>query len=390
MIEIKLKAKEERRLNAGHWWIFSNEIDGLDTSIEPGTLVRVLSHEGKQVGHGYFNPHSLIAVRLLQKGEDELSENFVFENLDNAYAYRKEIGVRKYGRMCYGEADCMPGLVVDRYGDILVVDVLTAGMEKLKPQITKALQKIFKPTGIYYKNDSAFRALEGLTNTPEIVGEVPDEVEIEENGVKYLVPLRGGQKTGFYFDQRENREFLKPYFKDKLVLDLYSYIGSFGITAALAGATQVWGCDSSAAAVECAKKNAELNGVSENVVFHRDDAERLLSALKKGELPDQPDMILLDPPAFVKSRKALPQAVGLYVKLVKMALEGMKAGNYLAFSTCSHHISRELFVDIIRQGASKAGCQAVLVELRGQAKDHPILIGMPETEYLHFALIQKR
>jgi len=388
MTDIKLKAKEERRLNAGHWWIFSNEIDGLDTSIEPGTLVRVVSHEGKQVGHGYFNPHSLIAVRLIQKGEEELPGDFVFENLDKAYAYRKEIGVRKYGRMCYGEADNMPGLVVDRYGDILVVDVLTAGMEKLKPQITKALQKIFKPTGIYYKNDSLFRALEGLTNTPEIVGEVPETVEIEENGVKYIVPLRGGQKTGFYFDQRENREFLKPYFKDKLVLDLYSYIGSFGITAALAGATQVWGCDSSAAAVECAKKNAELNGVSDSVVFHRDDAERLLSALKKGELPDQPDMILLDPPAFVKSRKALPQAVGLYVKLVKMALEGMKPGNYLAFSTCSHHISRELFVDIIRQGASKAGCQAVLVELRGQAKDHPILIGMPETEYLHFALIQ--
>ena len=388
MTDIKLKAKEERRLNAGHWWIFSNEIDGLDTSIEPGTLVRVVSHEGKQVGHGYFNPHSLIAVRLIQKGEEELPGDFVFENLDKAYTYRKEIGVRKYGRMCYGEADNMPGLVVDRYGDILVVDVLTAGMEKLKPQITKALQKIFKPTGIYYKNDSSFRALEGLTNTPEIVGEVPETVEIEENGVKYIVPLRGGQKTGFYFDQRENREFLKPYFKDKLVLDLYSYIGSFGITAALAGATQVWGCDSSAAAVECAKKNAELNGVSDSVVFHRDDAERLLSALKKGELPDQPDMILLDPPAFVKSRKALPQAVGLYVKLVKMALEGMKPGYYLALSTCSHHISRELFVDIIRQGASKAGRQAVLVELRGQAKDHPILIGMPETEYLHFALIQ--
>ena len=388
MIEIKLKVKEERRLNAGHWWIFSNEIDGLDTSIEPGTLVRVVNHEGQQVGHGYFNPHSLIAVRLLQKGEDPLPQNFVFENLDNAYAYRKEIGVRKYGRMCYGEADNLPGLVVDRYGDTLVADVLTAGMEKLKPQITQALQKIFKPTGIYYKNDSAFRALEGLTNTPEIVGEVPDSVEIEENGAKYIVPLRGGQKTGFYFDQRENRAFLKPYFKDKLVLDLYSYIGAFGITAALAGASQVWGCDSSAAAVECAQKNAALNGVSDTVVFHRDDAERLLSALKKGELPDQPDMVLLDPPAFVKSRKALPQAVGLYVKLVKMALEGMKAGSYLAFSTCSHHISRELFVDIIRQGASKAQRQAVLVELRGQAKDHPILIGMPETEYLHFALIQ--
>ena len=390
MQEIKLKAKEERRLKAGHWWVFSNEIDGLDTSIEPGTLVRVLASDGVQVGVGTFNPHSLIAVRLLQKGEGDLSEDFVFEKLDEAYTRRKEIGVRKYGRMCYGEGDSLPGLVVDRYGDVLVVDVLTAGMELLKPQITKALKKIFKPTGIYYKNDSAFRALEGLTNTPEIVGEVPETVQIEENGVKYIVPIRGGQKTGFYFDQRENRAFLKPYFKDKLVLDLYSYIGSFGLTAALAGAAQVWGCDSSAAAVELAKQNAELNGVSDIAVFHRDDAERLLSAMKKGELPDQPDVVLLDPPAFVKSRKALPQAVGLYVKLVKMALEGLKPGGYLAFSTCSHHVSRELFMDIIRQGVSKAGVQASLIELRGQAKDHPVLIGMPETEYLHFALIQVR
>ena len=390
MQAIQLKAKEERRLKAGHWWVFSNEIDGLDTSLEPGTLVRVLASDGTQVGIGTFNPHSLIAVRLLQKGPEELSEDFVFEKLDEAYTRRKEIGVRKYGRMCYGEGDNLPGLVVDRYGDVLVVDILTAGMELLKPQITKALKKIFKPQGIYYKNDSAFRALEGLTNTPEIIGEVPETVEIEENGVKYIVPLRGGQKTGFYFDQRENRAFLKPYFKDKLVLDLYSYIGSFGITAALAGAAQVWGCDSSAAAVELAQKNAALNGVEDTVVFHRDDAERLLSAMKKGTLPDQPDIVLLDPPAFVKSRKALPQAVGLYVKLVKMALEGLKPGGYLAFSTCSHHVSRELFVDIIRQGVSKAGVQASLIELRGQAKDHPILIGMPETEYLHFALVQVR
>lgn len=390
MIEIKLKAKEERRLAAGHYWVFSNEIDGLDTSIEPGTLVRVMTHEGRQAGIGCFNPHSLISVRLLKKGEGDLPEDFVFEALDTAYAYRREIGLRKYGRMCYGEADNMPGLVLDRYGDVLVADVLTAGMEKLKPQIVSACKKIFKPKGIFFRNDSAFRALEGLGGTPDIVGDVPETVQIEENGIQYEVPVRVGQKTGFYFDQRENREFLKPYFKDKLVLDLYSYIGSFGITAAKAGAAQVWGCDSSAVAVEFAQKNAKLNGVEDVAVFHRDDAERLLSAMKKGELPDQPDIVLLDPPAFVKSRKALPQAVGLYVKLVKMALEGLKTGGYLAFSTCSHHISRELFVDIIRQGVSKSGKRAVLLELRGQAKDHPVLIGMPETEYLHFGLLQLR
>lgn len=390
MTEIKLKPKEERRIAAGHYWIFSNEIDGLDTAIEPGTLVRVVDSTGKQVGIGFFNPHSLISIRLLLKGAGELAEDFVFENLDNAYAYRKEIGVRKYGRMCYGEADGMPGLVVDRFGDVLVADVLTAGMEKLKPEITKALKKIFKPKGIFYRNDNSFRALEGLSNTPEIIGEVPDTVEIEENKVKYEVPLRVGQKTGFYYDQRENRAFLKPYFKDRLVLDLYSYIGSFGVYAAVEGAAQVWGCDSSAVAVEYANKNAELNGVKELAVYHKDDAERILSAMKKKELPDQPDFVLLDPPAFAKSRKTLPQAVGLYVKLVKMALEGLESGGYLAFSTCSHHVTRELFADIIRQGVSKSGKKVILMELRGQAKDHPVLIGMPETEYLHFALLQVR
>lgn len=390
MIEIKLKPKEHRRIAAGHYWIFSNEIDHLDTSVEPGSLVRVLDSDGNAVGTGFFNPHSLIAVRMIQKGPEPLPEDFIFQNLDTAYDYRKEIGVRKYGRMCYGESDNLPGLIVDRYGDVLVAEILTAGMEKQKDAITAALKKIFKPKGILYRNDSSFRALEGLGNTPDVVGEVPDTVMIEENKVKFEVPLRVGQKTGFYFDQRENRAFLKPYFKDKLVVDLYSYIGSFGITAALDGAAQVWGADSSAAAVEFANKNAELNGVKDLAVFHKDDAERILSAMKKKQLPDQPDFVLLDPPAFAKSRKTLPQAVGLYVKLVKMALEGLETGGYLAFSTCSHHVSRELFADIIRQGVSKSGKRAVLVELRGQAKDHPVLIGMPETEYLHFALLQVR
>jgi len=388
MIEITLKPKEQRRIAAGHYWIFSNEIAKLDTSIEPGSLVRVLDSDGNCVGTGFFNPHSLIAVRLVQKGPEELPEDFIFQHLDVAYDYRKEIGVRKYGRVCYGESDQLPGLVVDRYGDVLVAEILTAGMEKQKEAITAALKKIYKPKGILYRADSAFRGLEGLGNTPDIVGEVPDTVLIEENGAKFEVPLRVGQKTGYYYDQRENRAFLKPYFKDKLVVDLYSYIGSFGILAALSGAAQVWGVDSSAAAVEFANKNAELNGVKEIAVYHRDDAERVLSAMKKKELPDQPDMVLLDPPAFAKSRKNLPQAVGLYVKLVKMALEGLEKNGYLAFSTCSHHISRELFVDIIRQGVSKSGKRAVMVELRGQAKDHPVLIGMPETDYLHFALLQ--
>ena len=188
MVDITLKPKEQRRIAAGHYWIFSNEIAHLDTSIEPGTLVRVMDSEGNCVGTGFFNPHSLIAVRLVQKGPEPLAEDFIFQHLDLAYDYRKEIGVRKYGRMCYGESDQMPGLIVDRYGDVLVAEILTAGMEKQKDAITAALKKIYKPKGILYRADSAFRGLEGLGNTPDIVGEVPETVLIEENGAKFEVP----------------------------------------------------------------------------------------------------------------------------------------------------------------------------------------------------------
>ncbi len=388
LIDIKLKLKEEKRLLNGHHWIFSNEIENLDSSITPGALCRVLNADNKVQGYGYFNPHSLIAVRIIKRGAEPLSEDFVMENLDKAYSYRKELGVKKYGRMCYGEADAMPGLVIDRYGDILVIDILTAGMEMLKEEITKAVKKIYKPTGIFYRNDSHFRTLENLPLAPEIIGEVPESVEIEENKVKYIVPIRDGQKTGFYFDQRENRKFLEPYFKDRLVLDLYSYIGGFGVYAAVHGAAQVWGTDSSALAVEYANQNAKLNGVEKYCVYAKDDAERILSANMHGELPEKPDMILLDPPPFVKNKKSIPQAVALYVKICRMALEGLEEGGLLAFSTCSHHISRDLFMSIIHQSAFKAQKRVIVLETRSQAKDHPILVGMPETEYLHFALLK--
>ncbi|MGB2579968.1 23S rRNA (cytosine1962-C5)-methyltransferase [Elusimicrobium simillimum] len=390
MIDIKLKAREEKRVSAGHLWIFSNEIENLDKTAQPGTLCRVLSSDGRTVGHGYFNPATLIAVRLLKRGPEPLEDDFIFEYIDNAYTYRKEIGIRKYGRMVYGEADMLPGLVIDRYNDILVIDILTAGMELLKDDILKAVKKIFKPKGVLLRNDNSFRAMENLPLKQEIIGTVPETLTVEENKVKYEIPVLDGQKTGFYFDQRENREFLKPYFKDKLVLDLYSYVGGFGVYAAANGAAQVWGTDSSALAVEYANKNAELNGVADVAVYRRDDAERILSAMGKKELPDQPDMVLLDPPPFVKNRKSLPQAIQLYVKLNRMALEGLEPGGYLATSSCSHHITREVFVDIIRQAAFKAGKRVVMLELRGAAKDHPVLVGMPETEYLHFALLQVR
>ncbi len=387
-VELKLKPKEERRIQCGHFWIFSNELEKVDTTIPAGTPVLVRMSSGEPLGVGMFNPHSLIAVRILEKGVTELPSDFVYKRLRDAFEYRRNLGLNKHARVCFGEADLMPGLVVDRYGDALVVEILSAGMEAMKADIEAALKKIFSPSGIYYKNESEFRHLEGLPQVSETTGEVPEFGLAEDGDAQFKFPLRAGQKTGYYYDQRDNREFLKPYVRDRVILDLYSYVGGFAITAALAGAEQVWGIDSSQIAVDCATENAALNKVEKLVTFHKDDAERALSALRAGELPHTPDMVILDPPNFVKSRKNLAMAVKHYVKLNEMALRGLQSGGYLATSTCSHHVSREIFMEIVAEAARRSGKNVVLVELRGQAKDHPVLLGMPETEYLHFALLQ--
>ena len=390
MKEIKLKPKEERRISYGHFWIFSNELEKIDTTIKIGEICSITSSEGKRIGIGFFNPHSLIAVRLLTKGPGDLEESFIFNRLLSASEYRKNFGLHKYARVCFGEADLLPGLVVDRYGDYIVADILSAGMENLKDEIVSSLQRIYSPKGIFFRNDSEFRKLEGISAMPQVIGEVPDTTIIEDGGVKYIVPLKAGQKTGFYYDQRDNRNFLAPYFKDRMVLDLYTYVGGFAIKAALCGAKQVWGIDSSAMAVENAQKAAELNGVAETVSFQREDSERALSDLKYGELPIKPDMIILDPPNYVKSRKNLSQAIKHYIKLNETALKGLGTGGLLATASCSHHISRDIFMDIIAQAAAKSGKNVSVIEVRGQAYDHPVLLGMPETEYLHFALLYVR
>ncbi|OGS08109.1 MAG: hypothetical protein A2270_03450 [Elusimicrobia bacterium RIFOXYA12_FULL_51_18] len=386
---LKLKFSGERRLQKGHPWIFSNELEKIDTTITPGEICAVLRGSGEPAGIGFFNPHSLIAVRLLKTGTLEMEADFVHARLNRAMEYRKSMGITENGRMFFGESDGLPGLVVDKYSDILVVEIISAGAEMLKDEITKHLRAIYKPRGIYYRNSHDFRKLEGLKlYTETAYGDIPASVRITENGLKYDVPLTSGQKTGWYFDQSENRAFLKPYFKGRKVLDLYTYLGAFALTAAASGAEMVWGVDSSSAVVAAAEKNAEINDLQNKVIFRKEDAERVLSGLQSGEMPESPDFILLDPPNFVRGKKNLVQAAKLLVRLNSTAMAGLPPGGLLAFSTCSHHISREVFIDILGEAAAKAGRMAVLMELRAQAKDHPILLNMPETEYLHFALIK--
>ncbi|MDD2804667.1 MAG: class I SAM-dependent rRNA methyltransferase [Elusimicrobiales bacterium] len=386
---LKLKREALKRRAFGHAWVFSNELELVDTSIPPGTVCGLTYPDGRPAGVGFFNPKSLIAVRLLVQNTNVLPGDFLKERLAAALKYREELGVDRACRLCFGESDGLPGLVVDRYGDAVVIELLSAGMELLKDQLTAALTDLLRPKGIYYKNDHQFRELEGLKSYEETAfGVMPEKVRIEENGLKYDIPMAGGQKTGWYFDQRENRAALEPFFKGRRVLDLHTYLGAFAITAAKAGAEAVWAVDSSEKAIEAAQANAALNGVEGKVLFRKEKAERLIEALEAGDLPEKPDFILLDPPNIVRNKKHLPQALKMLSRMAGAALKSLPKGGYLAVSTCSHHISRGMFVETLSAAASKAGRQAVMVELRGQAKDHPILISMPETEYLHFALLR--
>ena len=357
-------------------------------ALRPG-VNGLLYPDGGPAGIGFFNPKSLIAIRLLAQNTLTLPEDFVKDRLAAALDYRKTLGMERFCRLCFGESDGLPGLVVDRYGDTLVIEILSAGMELLKDKIPAALKELLKPRGIFYRNTHQFRALEGLASYEETgFGTMPELAEIEENGIKYKVPMAGSQKTGWYFDQRENRAALAPFFKGRRVLDLHTYLGGFAITAARAGAETVWAVDSSEKAMEAAAENAALNGVSDKIIFRKEKAERILEALEAGQLPEKPDFILLDPPNLVHNKKHLPQALKLLARMASAAIKALPRGGYLAVSTCSHHISRGMFVETLSGAAARAGRKAVLVELRGQAKDHPILISMPETEYLHFALLR--
>lgn len=388
LLEIKLKPGQEDRLLAGHAWIFSNELEPLAAPIEPGALVLARTAGGKSLGVGFYNPASLIAFRSLSREEEVLTPGFFRRRLERALDYRGRLypGESSY-RLCFGESDALPGLVVDRYGDYLVVSVLSAGMERCLTLISEALTSLLSPRGIFLKNDHRTRSLEGLSSECRVLaGEVPERVEIAEGGLRYLVQISGGQKTGFYFDQRENREFLRPYFKGRKILDAYCYTGAFALNAARHGAESVLAIDSSEAAIALARENAALNSLE--VKFDASDAEGALEAFAGSPARERPGMILLDPPNMAPNKKSLPKALRALVKLNAAALQALPSGGLLATSTCSHHVSRELLVSVLRQASQKARRPARLLALRGQSLDHPRLMAMPETEYLHFALLE--
>lgn len=385
---LRLHPKRDRRVLGGHQWIFSNEIAEPPQGLEAGAVAQALTHDGRSLGVGFYNPKSLIAWRWLSSTPEEFGEEFFFARLKEALAHREFFYPgQRCGRLAFGESDGLAGLVVDRYGDHLVLQVLSAGMEARIEAVAAALRRLVSPKGIFLKNDHRSRALEGLPSETRVLwGEIPERVVIEESGLRYSVPLGSGQKTGFYFDQRDNRSFLAPFFKGRRVVDLYCYAGAFALHAARAGAERVYGVDSSGPAVALARENAVLNGLEAS--FDEGDAADALEAFGSAPPADRPTMILLDPPSLVPAKKDLPKAMRAYVRLNAQALAALPRKGLLATSTCSHHVSRELFVDMLREALGKSRRAARLLALRGQAADHPVLLAMPETEYLHFALLE--
>lgn len=390
MLTITLKKNEDRRIKAGHPWVFSNEIAAINGQREPGVAAELLDAGGGYIGSGYYNPHSLIAFRLMSRQrEDNLdSVEFYLNRIAAALAHRRAIypNLATF-RAVYGESDFLPGLVVDRYGDYLSLQILSAGMERRRELLLEALQLVYAPRGIIARNDVSVRGLEGLEENVELLaGEIPEQLEVEENGLRFLVDLRGGQKTGGFLDQKENHRLLENICRGRKVLDCFCYSGSWAVHAGHYGAAAVLGLDISARAVAQAGLNAGLNGLSGRVVFEECDAFDRLRSLKYGG--QRFDVVIMDPPAFVKSRRNIAEATKGYLTVNRRAMELLEPGGHLITCSCSHHMGREAFRDMLVQASRQARREMRLVATCSQAPDHPVLLSFPESEYLKCFVLQ--
>ena len=378
-----LKRGEERRLAAGHLWVFSNEIDAARSPLvgfAPGDPVRILTDRERLVGYGYVNPHSLIAARIL--GRDPVhapGKSLLVHRMQVALSLRRRLYDRPFYRLVHGESDGLPGLVVDRYGDTLVAQIGTAGMERLKDQIAAALTKVIKPTALVWKNDAGTRVLEGLPSYVETAfGDAPETVNLEENGVAFEVPLAGGQKTGWFYDQAANRAAFLKYVPGARVLDVFSYQGAWGLQALKAGAAEVTCVDASEPALQSLARTAALNSLA--VTTERGDAFDVLERLH-GE-KHRFDVVVVDPPAFVKRKKDLPKGEAAYRRLNLLAMQLLDRDALLVSCSCSYHLAPEQLIAAIQRAGRHLGRFVQIVETGGQAPDHPIHPAIPETKYL--------
>ena len=390
---VTLKKGEGRMLKSGGLWIFDNEIASILGSFEDGDIVAVHDFDGYGLGKGFINRNSKIRVRMMTRNRhQEIDEAFLKMRVQEAWDYRKKVSDTGSCRVIFGEADFLPGLVVDKFSDVLVVQSLALGIDRLKDQIVELLKEVLaadgiKIRGVYERSDAKVRRQEGMELYKGFIGEPFDtNVEIEENGVRYMVDVKDGQKTGFFLDQKYNRKAIQHLCKDAKVLDCFTHTGSFALNAGYGGAKEVTGVDASELAVEQAILNSKLNGMEDRVKFICRDVFELLPELEeKGE---KFDVVILDPPAFTKSRNSVKNAVKGYREINLRAMKLVRDGGFLATCSCSHFMTYELFTQTIQQAARNVHKRLRQVEYRTQAPDHPILWAAEESYYLKFYVFQ--
>jgi 23S rRNA (cytosine1962-C5)-methyltransferase len=387
MQSLYLKPKEHHRIQKGHLWVFSNELASLPRDIASGEAVKLFTHDQKFLGTGFYNPHSLISVRLISRKDEEPDKKFFLKKFREALTLREKIytsdETNAY-RLVHGESDGLPGLIVDRFNKAVVLQAFSAGMDVHLPLICDALQELLNPAVIIVRNESPLRELEGLTLYKDVVRGDRSETKqtIYDAEITYEVDLFEGQKTGFFLDQRENRRVVRKFSADAEVLDVFTNDGGFALNALYGGARSAILVDASKEALQRAERNAQLNKFSEYSLVAADAFDTLDQMVESKE---SFDLVVLDPPSFTKSRKNLPGALKAYKRLNKLGLQLIKNGGFLATASCSHHVSEEDFLQSVHQAALSAGCQLRLIHKNSQPFDHPVLLAMPETGYLKFA-----
>jgi 23S rRNA (cytosine1962-C5)-methyltransferase len=392
VVDLFLRKGADRRLRGGHLWVYSNEVDSKRSPLggfHAGDPVCVRSADGKLLGSAYMEPHALICARLYAPIEQrDLDQAFFKSRLQTALAGRQSAFEKPFYRLVYGDSDTLPGLVIDRFGDYLVVQLNNEGIERHREPLLQALIATVQPRGILLRGDSRSRREQGLSDDSAVVyGDVPRQVPLEENGVQFLAPVYDGQKTGWFYDHRMSRARLAPWVRGKSVLDVYSYIGGWGIQAAAFGATDVCCLDSSAQALEGVVANARLNDLEGQVTIRRGSAAETMAAMRAEGC--RFDVVILDPPAFIQRKKDLKKGIAAYRRINELGLQLLQPGGLLVSASCSMHLSRADLISAMQQAAVRAGCQLRVVEQGGQGPDHPIHPAIPETEYLKAVFARK-
>ena len=385
-MNIYLRRGREQRVLGGHPWVFRSDIEREDGAAD-GLPVRVLTSAGRFLAMAVYNPRSQISLRILSRRDEPIDGAFIRGRVRRALDYRRRFADLNSCRLIFAESDGLPAVIADKFGEVIVLQILCLGMERFKGDIVDALAQELSPRGIYERNDVPVRELEGLTQqTGLLFGEVPDRVEMQENGVRFLVDVREGQKTGFFLDQKENRAAIAPFVSGMRVLDCFTHTGSFALHAAHYGAAEVTGVDISEHACACALENARLNGVEDRVRFECANAFDFLRAHQTAK--EQYDVVILDPPAFTKTRSAVEGALRGYKEINLRGMKLTRDGGFFVTCSCSQHVTPDLFRGMLLEAQKDAHVQLRQIEWRTQGRDHPILLASPETQYLKCGIFQ--